>query len=54
MPSFVKLQIKIAEKPKKRGLGIVTSPVVTLTCVMLAQLGRHYSGFLFCASLLMK
>lgn len=53
-PRCVKLQRRNAKTPKKRGLGIVTSPVVQLTCVMLAQLGHHYFGFLCCASSLTK
>lgn len=52
--SFVELQTRIAKKPKKRGLEIVASPVVQLTCVMLAQLGRHYFGFLCCVLSFMK
>ena len=50
----VKLQGVIANKPKRRGLGTVTSRVVQMTCAMLAQLGRHYSGFLGCVSSLIK
>lgn len=41
----VRKQRKIAKRPKKEGLEIVTSLVVQLICVMPAQKDPHLIGF---------